>query len=70
MITAVVIGGTSIFGGRGNIGGTVLGLLLVHEAKLFVGRYWRIEELKSILIGSLLIASILAYRTLAPRDRD
>ena len=70
VITAVVIGGTSIFGGRGNIGGTVLGLLLVHEAKLFVGRYWRIEELKSILIGSLLIASILAYRTLAPRDRD
>ena len=70
VITAVVIGGTSIFGGRGNIGGTVLGLLLVHETKLFVGRYWRIEELKSILIGSLLIVSILAYRTLAPRDRD
>lgn len=67
VITAVVVGGTSIFGGRGNIAGTVLGLLLIHETRLFVGRYWRIDELKSIIIGALLIASILLYRALASK---
>ena len=59
VITAVVIGGTSIFGGSGNLLGTSLGLLLIHETKLFVGRYWRIEELKSILVGCLLVATLL-----------
>lgn len=70
VITAVVIGGTSIFGGRGNILGTALGLLLIHEARLFVGRYWRIDELKSILVGSLLISSLLAQRVLMPKSGD
>lgn len=67
VITAVVVGGTSIFGGRGSILGTVLGLLLIHETKLFVGRYWQIDELKSIFVGVLLIGSILIYRAFAPR---
>lgn len=65
VITAVVIGGTSIFGGRGTIAGTVLGLLLIHETNQFVGRYWKISELKSIVVGLLLIASILVYRLLS-----
>ena len=65
VITAVVIGGTSIFGGRGTIVGTVLGLLLIHETNQFVGRYWKISELKSIVVGMLLIASILVYRLLS-----
>jgi rhamnose transport system permease protein len=68
VITAVVIGGTSIFGGRGTVVGTTLGLLLIHETRQFVGRYWRIDELKSILIGLLLIVSILVYRTLTPKN--
>ena len=67
IITAVVVGGTSIFGGRGNIAGTVLGLLLIHETRLFVGRYWQMDELKAIIIGALLIASILLYRILSPK---
>jgi len=65
VITAVVVGGTSIFGGRGNLGGTVLGLLLIHETRLFIGRYWKIDELRSIVVGILLIASVLIYRMLA-----
>lgn len=69
VITAVVIGGTSIFGGRGNIAGTVLGLLLIHETKQFVGRYWRIDELKGLLVGVLLILSILVYRALSRKGR-
>lgn len=70
VITAVVIGGTSIFGGRGNIVGTVLGLLLIHESKLFVGRYWQIEELKSIFVGLLLIVSVLMHRVMSPSSRE
>ena len=64
VITAVVVGGTSIFGGRGNIVGTILGLLLIHETRLFVSQYWHTDELRSIVIGFLLIASVLVYRAL------
>ena len=70
VITAVVVGGTSIFGGRGNIVGTVLGLLLIHETRLFVGRYWQMDELKSIVIGFLLIFSVLVYRAVTHRERE
>lgn len=69
-ITAVVVGGTSIFGGRGTIVGTVLGLLLIHETRLFVSRYWQIDELRSIVIGFLLIASILVYRSMARHETE
>ena len=69
VITAVVVGGTSIFGGRGNLLGTVLGLLLIHEIRMFVGRYWGLDELKPIVIGLLLILSILASSTLSRQDR-
>jgi rhamnose transport system permease protein len=70
VITAVVVGGTSVFGGRGNIGGTILGLLLIHETRLFVSRYWRIDELRSIVIGFLLIASVLIYRAVIREKKD
>ncbi len=70
VITAVVVGGTSIFGGRGNIGGTILGLLLIHETRLFVSRYWHVDELRSIVIGFLLIASVLVYRAVVRQRRE
>jgi rhamnose transport system permease protein len=70
VITAVVVGGTSIYGGRGNIGGTVLGLLLIHETRQFVSRQWQIEELKSIVIGLLLIGSLLLYRVLRAKQPE
>ncbi|MGD9854978.1 MAG: ABC transporter permease [Planctomycetaceae bacterium] len=70
VITAVVVGGTSISGGRGNIGGTVLGLLLIHMTRQFVSRQWQVEELKSIVIGLLLIGSLLLYRGLRAGNRE
>jgi rhamnose transport system permease protein len=70
VITAVVVGGTSIFGGRGNIVGTILGLLLIHETRLFVSRFWRTDELRSIVIGFLLIASVLIYRAFVRKERE
>lgn len=70
VITAVVVGGTSIYGGRGNIVGTVLGLVLIHETRQFVSRQWQVEELKSIVIGLLLIGSLLLYRLLRAPTRE
>lgn len=67
VITAVVLGGASIFGGRGNIVGTVLGVLLVHETREFVSWHWARDELNLIVIGALLIVSVLVHKALAAR---
>ena len=69
VITAVVLGGTSIYGGRGHIVGTTLGLLLIHETRLFVSRYWKIDELRSIVIGVMLIGAVLTCQLVAGRAR-
>lgn len=59
VITAVVLGGTSIFGGRGRIVGTLLGVLLIHETREFVSWHWNNDELILVVIGGLLIAAVL-----------
>ena len=69
VITAVVLGGTSIFGGRGRIVGTLLGIVLIHETREFVSWQWNRAELNLIVIGSLLIASVLLNSLLSPRRR-
>jgi rhamnose transport system permease protein len=70
VITAVVLGGTSIFGGRGRIIGTVLGLLLIHETREFVSWHWQNEVLISLVVGVLLIVSVLLNMLLTPRGRE
>jgi rhamnose transport system permease protein len=69
VITAVVLGGTSIFGGRGTIIGTLLGVLLIHEAREFVSWRWNSDELNLIVVGTLLIAAVLLNSLLAVRGR-
>ena len=69
VITAVVLGGTSIFGGRGRLFGTVLGVLLIHETREFVSWQWDRDELNLIVIGALLILSVLADSLLSPKQR-
>ena len=61
-ITAVVLGGTSIFGGRGHVWGTLLGLLLIHETREFISWHWQRNELIFIVLGTLLILSVLLHR--------
>lgn len=70
VITAVVLGGTSIFGGRGRIGGTILGLLLIHETQQFVRWHWQDENLIYLVVGLLLIFSVLLNTLLTPRGRE
>ena len=62
VITAVVLGGTSIFGGRGNMLGTLLGILLIHETREFVSWHWNQSELNLIVTGFVLVASVLLNR--------
>jgi rhamnose transport system permease protein len=57
-ITAVVLGGTSIFGGRGSVGGTLLGLAALGVLSSGLRLADQPAELAGVLTGVLLIAAI------------
>lgn len=57
-ITAVVLGGASIFGGRGTIFGTVLGLYAIVVLQNGLRLSGQPTELTGILTGALLLVSI------------
>lgn len=59
VIAAVVLGGTSIFGGSGGIGGTLLGLILIQVLKNGLLLAGVRGDATSVLIGLVLIAAIL-----------
>ena len=69
VIAMVVLGGTSIFGGRGRIIGTLLGVLLIHETREFVSWQWNRDELNLIVLGVLVILSVLFNRFLERAER-
>lgn len=58
VVTAVVLGGTSIFGGRGTLIGTALGLAVLHEVRQFVGWRWSNDVLNLVVVGALLIGAV------------
>ena len=61
-ITAVVLGGTSVFGGTGSIGGTLLGLFALAVLKNGLAlAAWPSESI-GILTGVLLVATIALER--------
>jgi rhamnose transport system permease protein len=57
-ITAVVLGGTSIFGGRGSVPGTLMGLFAIALLKNGLGLAALPRELSAILTGVLLVVAI------------
>ncbi len=64
-ITAVVLGGTSIFGGRGTVHGTLLGLFAIVVLQNGLILADQPKELAGILTGVLLIGSIAAHQVLS-----
>jgi len=68
-ITAVVLGGASIFGGRGTVLGTVLGLFGIVILQNGLRLSSQPAELTGILTGVLLLGTILADR-LSARTRS
>jgi rhamnose transport system permease protein len=67
-IAAVVVGGTSIFGGTGSILGTVIGVILIQLLKnglTLTGQFT--SDTTIIIIGSVLILSILVNNYIQQR---
>jgi ribose transport system permease protein len=68
-IAAVVIGGASLFGGRGSIIGTLIGVLIMVMIRnglnlLGVNPFWQ-----GSAIGGIIIAAVLAERLVSTRIR-
>ena len=68
-IAAVVIGGASLFGGRGTIIGTLIGVFIMVMIRnglnlMGVSPFWQ-----GSAIGGIIIAAVLAERLLSPKGR-
>jgi len=68
VITAVVLGGTSIFGGRGTVVGTLLGLMLMQALKsglLLAGVKGdgTITAIGVVLIGTVIVSNLFRMNT-------
>jgi fructose transport system permease protein len=57
-ITAVVIGGTSLFGGRGGVIGTILGGLIVYSFNTGLALAGVDDQLRVLVIGVLIIVAV------------
>lgn len=73
-ITAVVLGGTSIFGGRGSVGSTLLGLLAIAVLQNGLRLSDLPAEMAGVLTGTLLLVAIgsdrLSGRASRPAPAD
>jgi inositol transport system permease protein len=69
VIASVVIGGTSLAGGRGGVGGTIIGAVLIGVLTnglviMHVSSYWQ-----QVVIGLIIVAAV-AFDTYAKSHRD
>jgi rhamnose transport system permease protein len=70
VIAAVVLGGTSIFGGTGSVLGTVLGVILIQLLKNGLALTGVKGDATIVVIGSVLILSILITNWLRARHES
>jgi len=64
VITAVLLGGVSIAGGRGTLLGALLGAVLIHLLRQFIPWHWQRDELVPLALGALLIGAVAARELL------
>ena len=57
-ITAVVIGGTSLFGGRGGVGGTLLGALIVQSLAVGLSLAGVDAQYRLLAVGALVLFAV------------
>jgi ribose transport system permease protein len=60
-VAAAVIGGTSIFGGRGGYGGTIVGALILTVITTLLTVLAMPEPVRQILFGAIILAVAAAY---------
>ncbi|TAL09032.1 MAG: ABC transporter permease, partial [Chloroflexota bacterium] len=60
-VAAAVIGGTSILGGRGGYGGTIVGALILTVVASLLSSLGYPEAVRQVLFGSIIIAVAAAY---------
>ena len=60
-VAAVVIGGTSIFGGRGGYAGTIIGALILTVLTTLLNVLGMPEATRQILFGAIILAVAAAY---------
>jgi ribose transport system permease protein len=60
-VAAAVIGGTSIMGGRGGFGGTIVGALILTVISSLLSSLGYPEAVRQVLFGSIIIAVAAAY---------
>jgi rhamnose transport system permease protein len=68
VIAAVVLGGTSIFGGTGSIAGTIIGVITIQLLKNGLALTGVTGDSTIIVIGSVLIFSILVNNLVQRRN--
>ena len=67
VITAVVLGGTSITGGEGNILGSTLGVLIITFLKNGLNLARIPHSIQSVIVGIVLVIAIVSYTKLGTR---
>jgi ribose transport system permease protein len=60
-VAAAVIGGTSIMGGRGGYGGTIVGALILAVLTSLLSSLGYPEAVRQVLFGSIIVAVAAAY---------
>jgi ribose transport system permease protein len=60
-VAAAVIGGTSIMGGRGGFGGTIVGALILTVATSLLSSLGYPEAVRQILFGTIIVLVAAAY---------
>ena len=68
-IAAVVVGGTSLFGGRGGIGNTIIGLLILGVLNNGLDHI-QIDSFLKILIRGLILLAALIINVYVQKVRD